>query len=77
MLYKLIFRSSFETIVCKKKKSQAAFEHYLLCIPSGLSFIFSQAKNSIITQLSEYESDTYFEIETNILRLIVLVSLSI
>lgn len=76
MLYKLIFRSSFKTVVCKKK-SQAAFEHYLLHIPSGLSFIFSQAKNSIITQLSEYESDTYFEIETNILRLIVLVSLSI
>lgn len=45
--------------------------------PSGLSLIFSQAEDSTTTQLSEYESDTYFEIETNILRLIVSVSLSV
>lgn len=46
--------------------SQGAFKRCLLCIPSGLSFIFSQAEDSITTQLSEYEWDAYFEIETNI-----------
>lgn len=72
----VIFRSSFRATVCPKK-SQGAFGHYLLHIPSGLRFIFSWAKDSISTQLSEYESDAYFQIQTNILKLIVLVFLSV
>lgn len=49
----------------------------MLHIPDGLRFIFGQAEDSITTPQRDYEPDTSFEIETNILRLIVLVSFSV